>query len=130
MYTAKELGKEIGLDALTIGKIFASMKVKRQNREYNVGLKIKSSSRRVYNPEWVQRKGNKWYYGEKARNALAEYVKLFPKIVEAINNSKGMYFYFDDEDELKKCYEWTKTFRGISYKRIDVRTGEDLTGIK
>jgi hypothetical protein len=130
MYSDKQLGEEFGLDPPTVGKIFASMKVKRQGKEYNVGLKVKSSSRMVYNPEWVQRQGKKWYYGENARSALAEYVKLFPKIVEAIRNAKGMYFDFDDDDELKRCYEWAKAFRKRTYKRIDVRTGEDLTGVK
>ena len=105
MYTATQLAKEFGIDATTVGGIFVSVKVKRPDKEYNVGLKIKSTSRDVSNPKFAQYRNSKWYYSEDARKdarcVLREYVARFPTIVRAIRNSKGIYFQFNGDRALR-----------------------------
>jgi hypothetical protein len=127
-YTASQLAHELGLQALTVGKIFASMKTVRGGRQFNVGLKIKSTSRDVSNPGWAQQVGGRWFYGELARSALREYVNRFPNVVKAIENSSSIAFDGEFSDaELAECYEWAKSFRGKTYRRVDVMSGKDLT---
>lgn len=129
-YSATQLAKELGLDPVTVGKIFASMKCQRRGKRYNVGLKIKSTSRGVANPEWAGYVSGKWHYGECACTALTEHVRQFPKIVAAIAASGGSIAFDGDftDDELLVCYEWAKTFRAETYRRVDVNSGRDVTG--
>lgn len=130
-YTASQIGAEIGLDSATVGKIFSSMKVRRGNRTYNVGLKIKSNSRSVSNPDWAEKIDGVWHYSEIARDTLRTYVELFPNIVQAIKNSQNIGFDGNFSDaELWRCYNWAKFFRNKTYRRIDIRSGKDVTGIK
>jgi hypothetical protein len=120
-YTAAQLASELNLSPITVGKIFASMKVRRGGRDYNVGLKLKSTSRAVVNPEWVQQRQGKWYYGEAAKLVLIEYVQRFPTIVQAIQSSESIWFEGDFSDtELRCCYEWTKAFRNQTYTRVGI----------
>lgn len=131
-YSATQLAKELNIEPITVGKIFASMKCLRAGKRYNVGLKIKSTSRGVANPDWAQYVSGKWQYGECARTALNEYVRQFPKIVAAIANSGGSIDFDGDftDDELLQCYAWTKNFREEIYRRVDVNSGEDVTGLR
>lgn len=130
-YTASQIASEVGLDALTVGKIFASMKVTRGAKKYNVGLKLKSTSRGVANPEWAEKVHGVWHYSDKAKDTLRKYVELFPNIVKAIQDSRTPDFDGSfSNSELQACYKWASHFRAETYKRIDIQTGKDLTGIK
>ncbi|OAA23055.1 hypothetical protein [Kosmotoga sp. DU53] len=129
-YRATDIAKEIGTNAKCVGKILSSVKVKADDREYNLGLKIKSTSRDVMNPQFVKKVGNTWFYTEEVLNLVKEYAAKFPGIVKAIEKSDNAYIDYPDYQEIKRCYEWVKTFRDSTYKRIDVKTGKDYTGIK
>ena len=130
-YTASQIAAELGLDSTTVGKIFASMKVMRGGRKYNVGLKLKSNSRSVANPGWASKIDGVWHYSYKARKILHKYVELFPNIVKAIQNSQSIDFDGDFSDsELRECYNWARNFRNKTYIRIDIRSGRNMTGIK
>lgn len=130
-YTASQIAVELGLDSATVGKIFASMKVMRGGRKYNVGLKIKSNSRSVANPDWEEKNDGVWHYSDEAKTILNRYIELFPSIVKAIKNSQSIDFDGDFSDsELQECYNWARNFRHKTYTRIDIRTGKDMRGIK
>jgi hypothetical protein len=120
-YTASQLASELNLSPITVGKIFASMKVRRGGREFNVGLKLKSTSGAVANPEWTEQRQGKWYYGEAAKLVLVEYVERFPAIVQAIQSSESIWFEGDFSDtELRCCYEWATAFRNRTYTRVGI----------
>jgi hypothetical protein len=107
------------------------MKSARPHAQYNVGLKIKSTSRGVTNPDWAMNVGGRWYYGENARIILLEYIRLFPGVVGAIASSGGSLYFDGDftDEELVRCYEWARTFRNRTYRRVDLISGSDVTGV-
>ena len=129
-YRASDIAEIIGTTPICVGRILSSVKVKADDREYNLGLKIKSTSRDVMNPQFVKKEGNTWFYTDKVLDLVKKYAAKFPGIVKAVENSKNAYIVYQDYQEMKRCYEWVKTFRDSTYKRIDAKTGKDYTGKK
>ena len=85
----------------------------RKEFKYNVGLKIKSTTRDIENIVLVKKCEKKWAYNFIAYSAIIKYLKSCNFLIDRLKNSQGKYIGELSIKKLNKCLDFTKRFRRL-----------------
>ncbi|KAL1920326.1 uncharacterized protein VTP21DRAFT_1472 [Calcarisporiella thermophila] len=126
-YPSFVVAKQLGINALTLSKLTASLHIVSQDQRVNVGLNLKFEAKKQKVLGYTRKTENGWEYSDKAIALLREYKQKFPEFVANLDRRMRDDLYqaetlipppHDAVEKVKEIRAWLKGVEAAGLERV------------